>query len=133
MSTKTKPSMSDSHKQALAEGRQQSAVVRRYLELLSSTRRGPGRRRSETGIKTRLSAIEIDLLHTTLFEELLLRQERSNLTAELAALNGEDLSAVEQAFIEVAADFAERRGIAYATWRDVGVPAAVLKRAGIIR
>ena len=31
------------------------------------------------------------------------------------------------------ATYAERKGISYASWRDVGVPAATLKRAGISR
>ena len=37
----------------------------------------------------------------------------------------------ERAFVEAAAPYGERKGISYKAWREVGVPAAVLKRAGI--
>ena len=46
---------------------------------------------------------------------------------------GIDLDELEGAFVEVAKSYGERKGIAYATWRDVGVSAATLKRAGIGR
>jgi hypothetical protein len=46
---------------------------------------------------------------------------------------GVDMAALEQAFAEVAASYSDRQGISYASWREVGVPAAVLKRAGIAR
>lgn len=34
-------------------------------------------------------------------------------------------------FVEVASSYGDRKGISYAAWREVGVPAAVLKEAGI--
>ena len=37
----------------------------------------------------------------------------------------------EDAFVAVAAAYSRRHHIAYATWREVGVPAAVLRRAGV--
>ncbi len=40
---------------------------------------------------------------------------------------------IEEAFVGVAKGYGERKGISYATWRDVGVSAATLKRAGISR
>ena len=39
--------------------------------------------------------------------------------------------ALERDFIEVAKKFAQRRGISYDAWRDVGVSEAVLLRADI--
>ena len=44
-----------------------------------------------------------------------------------------DLSALEGDFIKVAKTYGERKGISYASWREVGVPAAVLARADISR
>ncbi len=65
---------------------------------------------------------------------LQLAQERMDLTAELANMdNAVDVTAVEGAFVEAAAGYAERKGISYAAWRELGVPADVLKRAGISR
>ena len=44
-----------------------------------------------------------------------------------------DQTAVEDAFVQVAKSYGERQGISYNAWREVGVPAPVLKRAGIGR
>ncbi len=35
--------------------------------------------------------------------------------------------------MKTAAKYAERKGISYAAWRELGVPADVLKKAGISR
>jgi len=39
----------------------------------------------------------------------------------------------ESGFVGVARDYGERKGIAYSTWREAGVSADVLKKAGIGR
>ena len=44
-----------------------------------------------------------------------------------------DISALDEGFITVAKSYSARQGISYATWREIGVDAAVLKRAGISR
>ena len=44
-----------------------------------------------------------------------------------------DLSDLEVAFAEHAASYGGRRGISYSAWREVGVSAATLKKAGIRR
>ena len=44
-----------------------------------------------------------------------------------------DLTELEDAFAEAAAAYGDRKGITYGAWREVGVPAAMLKRAGISR
>jgi hypothetical protein len=43
------------------------------------------------------------------------------------------LEAAEAAFVAVAAAFGARKGIGYRAWREMGVPAATLKQAGIRR
>lgn len=43
------------------------------------------------------------------------------------------MTAVEAGFVEHAANYGTRKGIAYATWREFGVAADVLNRAGTIR
>ena len=43
------------------------------------------------------------------------------------------MDALETAFVDVAKSYSERQGIGYQSWREVGVPAAVLSRAGITR
>jgi hypothetical protein len=44
-----------------------------------------------------------------------------------------DLSSLESDFVKTASKYAERKGISYAAWRELGVPADVLKKAGISR
>ena len=58
-----------------------------------------------------------------------------DLEAELEQLQGGavDLSDLEADFVKVAADYGARKGISYTAWREAGVDAAVLKKAGIKR
>src|SRR3546814_5647187 len=62
MATKRKRSpMSDEHKAALAEGRNQGRAVRRYLEALEAHKPKRGRKRTAESIQKRLAAIDADL------------------------------------------------------------------------
>ena len=58
-----------------------------------------------------------------------------DLQAELEQLQGGgvDLTELEASFVKVAADYGARKGISYTAWREGGVDAAVLKKAGIKR
>jgi len=133
MATKTS-SMSDEHKQALAQGRMESKVVRDYLEALRSAKPKRGRKRSPESIQKRLAKIETELASADPLTELLLLQERRDLQDEAESLgSGDELASAEEAFVKVAKTYSERRHISYATWREVGVEAAVLKRAGVPR
>jgi hypothetical protein len=126
--------MSDEHKAALAKGRMEGRVVREYLEGLRATKPKRGRKRTAETIKNRLSAIETDLASASPLDELLLIQERRDLEAELAAKSDAiDMDALEADFVQVAKSYSESKSISYASWRDVGVPASVLKKAGIGR
>ena len=126
--------MSDDHKAALAQGRLESKVVREYLEALRNSKPKRGRKRSAETIQKRLDKIETELASADPLTELLLVQERRNLQDEFENLgSGNDLSDAENAFVSIAKSYSERRHISYATWREIGVDAAVLKRAGIPR
>jgi hypothetical protein len=136
MATKkpVKRGMSDDHKAALAEGRIQSRAVRDYLEALDAIKPKRGRPRTADSIKRRLDAVEEAVPEARAEERLLLIQERMDLVSELASVQAKtDLSEVEDAFVSIAADYGRRKGISYAAWREAGVPAAVLKRAGVGR
>ena len=126
--------MSDDHKAALAQGRAEGRAVRDYLDALRANKPKRGRKRTPDSIKKRLTTIDEQLKTADALGELRLIQERRDLNDELAGMGAEvDLSAIEGAFVKVAASYSERQGISYASWRDVGVPASVLKRAGISR
>ncbi len=126
--------MSDAHKAALAKGRLEGRIVREYLDGLRATKPKRGRKRTPDTITKRLAAIEADLASASPLDELLLIQERRDLEAELAAKsNAIDMDALETEFVGVARSYSESKAISYASWRDVGVPAGTLKRAGISR
>jgi hypothetical protein len=126
--------MTDSHKAALERGRAEGRIVRDYLEALRSNKPKRGRKRTGDSINKRLAAIEAEIPAASAIEELQLIQERRDLNAELASLgSGIDLGEIEDSFVGVAKGYGERKGISYASWRDVGVSAATLKRAGISR
>ncbi len=124
--------LTDEHKAALVQGRSEGKIVRDYLEALRTNKPKRGRKRTPDSINKRLGAIEKELAEADALTELKLRQERSDLQTELlTASSTVDLSTLEANFVSVAKGFAERQGISYTTWREVGVEAAVLKSAGI--
>jgi len=114
--------------------REESRAVRRYLEALEANRPKRGRKGTTESIQTRPAAIEDALEDADNLTGLKLIQERMDLHSELAFMEArEDLSEVEAEFVQVAANYSDRRGISYAAWREIGVEPAVLKRAGISR
>ena len=126
--------LSDQHKAAMAAGRTEGRAVREYLDALRTNKPKRGRKRTPDSINARLGRIEEELMVADPLEELRLVQERRNLTRELETMSsGVDITALEADFVKVAKTYSERQGISYATWRDVGVEAAVLKSAGIGR
>ena len=129
-----KSPMTDDHKAALAKGRAEGRIVREYLEGLRATKPKRGRKRTPETISKRLDAITSELASASPIDELLLIQERKNLEAERSAMsNSIDMSALEADFVSVAKSYGESKAISYSSWRDVGVPASVLKSAGISR
>lgn len=127
--------MSDEHKAALAEGREQGRVVRRYLEALETQRPKRGRKRTPESINKRLSYIDERLVGADPLSKLHLTQERMDLERALSASDGDgvDVAELEAAFVEVARAYSERKGISYEAWRTLGVEPRVLKAAGISR
>lgn len=126
--------MTDAHKAALARGRAEGRVVREYLEALRASRPSPGRKRTPDTITRRLADIEVSLASASPVQELQLVQERIDLLRELDVMSRKiDLEARERAFASVAKGYSQRTGTSYRAWRAVGVPAAVLKAAGIDR
>ncbi len=126
--------MSDTHKKALATGRDEGRAVRNYLEALEAHKPKRGRKRTAESIQRRLDQISRDLPHADALARVHLTQEQIDLQAELQAGPGApDLAPLEEEFVKAAKGYSVRKGISYAAWREVGVDAAVLKRAGIAR
>ena len=126
--------MTDEHKAALARGRSEGRAVRDYLDSLRANQPRRGRRRTKDSIAKRLAAIDSELATADALNELKLLQERRDLQLELQSKSAAtDHTALEEAFVKVARSYSDRQGISYTTWREIGVDAAVLSKAGISR
>jgi len=132
--SRKKTPMSADHKAALAKGREEGRVVRRYLEALESTKPRRGRKRTPDSIRKRLVTIDATLPTVDPLSRLHMVEEKQRLEAELSH-TGEtvDLASLEKSFVKVARVYGERKGISYSAWRTVGVSASVLQLAKIPR
>jgi hypothetical protein len=127
--------MSDTHKEALAEGRNHARIVGRYLEALEANKPKRGRKRTPDTVKKRLTAVVGEVKEATGLARLNLLQERRDLEVELASMQAgtPDLSQLEKEFAKVAKSYSGKKRISYGAWREFGVPPDVLKKAGITR
>jgi hypothetical protein len=126
--------MSAEHKAALAKGREQGRAVREYLSALEQERK-PGRKVDRGSVEQRISEVQrrIDA-EPDPAKRVELIQRRLDFEEQLVAMQDEvDLHALEERFTQAAAEYSQRKGISYLAWREAGVPAAVLKQAGIRR
>src|SRR5690625_149904 len=124
--------MTEDHKAALAEGREQGRAVRRYLEALEANRPKRGRKRTKESMMKRLNAVEDALPTADPLKRLHLVQEKMDLNEQLQAADATvDLSALEEQFVTSARPYSERKGISFSAWRELGVPVSVLTRAGL--
>jgi uncharacterized Ntn-hydrolase superfamily protein len=131
---KKKPTMTAEHKAKLAAGRNESRAVARYLEALEAHRPKQGRKRTSESVAKQLAQTETELKAATGIVRLELLQKQRDLKVEAERLSeGVDLTALEAEFVKVAKSYGDRKGITYGTWRDFGVAADVLKKAGIAR
>ena len=134
MAPSKKRVVTDQHKAAMAEGRTQSRAIAAYLDALETHKPKRGRKRTPESVDKRLEAIDKQLGSANAIKRLSLIQERLDLLREKDSMGDSvDLSSYEDDFVAAAAGYSERKGISYAAWRELGVPPAVLKRAGISR
>lgn len=127
--------VTDEHKAAMKRGRQISAAVDAYLKAVDQPKRR-GRPVSLDELKQRRDKANDELAASDGLARLKLLQTIRDLEDRIATLeqgSSADLEALEARFVEVAAEFATSQGIDYSTFRRYGVPADVLKRAGIRR
>jgi hypothetical protein len=127
--------MTDEHKAALAEGREQGRTIRQYLEALEENRPRRGRKRTPESMKKRLAQVENELSSDPQpLRRVQLIQERLDLQEALNTKEKPvDLAALEAGFVKAAAPYSQRKQISYQAWRELGVPTDVLSKAGISR
>jgi hypothetical protein len=89
--------------------------------------------RSRAALERRRQQIEQWLSEeSSPIREVELIQQRLDIDAQLSQVDqAQRLAELEKAFVEVAASWAKRSGISAAALREAGVPASVLKRAGL--
>ena len=118
----------------MAVGRAESRSVSNYLEALTANKPKRGRKRTAESITNRLAVIEDELVEADMLARVNLIQERMDLEHELATMEEKvDISEFEAEFVKVAKSYSDRRGISYAAWREAGIDAAILKKAGVSR
>lgn len=123
--------MSQEHKAALAQGRKEARAIKAYLNALAARR--PGRPVSKDSLSKRLDRVNERLGATDdPLERLDLIQSRIDLQKTLSDLrSSDDLATLEQDFKKHVASYSERKGVTYTAWRESGVPAKVLREAGV--
>ena len=126
--------VSEEAKAARTAGQAQGRTVSRYLTALDQTKPKRGRQRSTEKMQARIDELPGEIAQAKPLKKVHLIQELMDLQAELAKEDETvDISEVESEFIAIAAEYSGRKGISYAAWREVGVPASVLKAAGVPR
>ena len=103
-----------------------------YLRLLDQPKKR-GRPLSAEVLRDRISAIQPRIESAQGLARLRLIQEQVDLEDQLADLEArqDEETALEAHFVSVASSYGAKYGIDYRAWRQMGVPAGVLRAAGI--
>lgn len=121
-------------KQARAEGRTQQVIVQRYLEALEAKRKATSNRSWQQVMDAR-DRHQHTVEHTdNIVERLKAKQALRDIEADLAERR--EVAKIKEAeadFVKIAKAFSDRKGIEYATWREMHVPVETLTKAGITR
>lgn len=121
------------HRQAMQTGRSESRIAKSYLEALAESRPGRGRARNPERMRERLIAIGSELRDADPLARVHLIQEQKELRAHLTRLDGRaSLESLEREFAAIAVSYSRRHGITREAWLEAGVPAKVLKQAGVV-
>jgi len=123
--------MSKQHKEALAQGRLEARSIKAYLNALDARR--PGRPVTKESLEQRLSRVNSKLeAEADSLKRLDLMQSKADIEQALGSADqGSNLEELTKGFVSHAKTYSERKGISYTTWRQFGVPAEVLRKAGI--
>lgn len=85
-------------------------------------------------MERRLAVVEAELRSASVLVRLHLLQQRLDLIAELAGAEAQEVTSVlEERFVAHALAYSAQRKISWEAWRQMGVEAAVLRRAGLSR
>jgi hypothetical protein len=114
--------------------RAETKAVAAYLAALKGPRPSGSSKAKREGLLRRRAHIEQwTSEERSPIREVELIQQRLDIDAQLAQIDeAARLPELEEAFVNVAASWAKRSGITAAALGEAGVPAGVLKRAGLL-
>ena len=124
--------MSDEQKAALGQGRAEAKAIKAYLAAVTKPRKR-GRPITRASLEEKTGSLgekvrtEDDPLARVELIQARIDAQRALNDLDRAA----DLDGLEAGFEKHAASYSQRKGITWAAWREAGVPAAILRRAGI--
>jgi hypothetical protein len=123
--------MSQEHKDALAKGRSEARAIKAYLQALDSRR--PGRPVTKESLEKRLDRVVSKLAdEADPLKRLDLMQSKLDIETTLSNVeDGANIEELASGFVAHAGSYSDRKGITYTAWRQFGVPAEVLRKAGI--
>jgi hypothetical protein len=123
--------MTQEHKDALAQGRKEARAIKAYLKTIDT--REQGRPVSRESLVKRLDRTNGRIEDSDdPLKTLDLIQTRLDIQAVLSNVEeAEDLAQLEADFVQYAKPYSERKAVSYTAWREFGVPAAVLRKAGV--
>lgn len=117
---------SEEWKQASKAGHEQAKAIDAYFEML-------GKPRTLVPREGAIRKLEAELQSAKGVKRVVAMQRLNDaqIKLQLSTNGGPGRQEVEAMFVAHAAAFSAKKGITYGTWRDAGVPARVLKAAGI--
>jgi hypothetical protein len=123
--------MSQEHKDALAKGRAEARSIKVYLEALGG--RKPGRPVTKESLDKRLARVNAKLdAEDDPLKRIDIMQSKLDIEDALASVTGgASIEELASGFVTHAKSYSDRKGISYTAWRRFGVPADVLRKAGI--
>lgn len=123
--------MSEEHKAALAQGRREARAIKGYLRAIADKK--PGRPVTKESLTKRLESVDSKIEESdNPLKTVDLIQSKLDIEQALKDLDdAADIQTLEADFVEHAASYSERKGVSYTAWRDFGVPARVLRAAGV--
>ena len=126
--------MTQSHKDALKDGRDRGQIVRRYLNAIESAKPRRGRPITPEGLRKGIEKIDADLAtEKDPLRKLDLVQSKIKKQKDLEEFESPiDMVALENEFVRVAKDYNDSKKLSPEAWLELGVPREVLRRAGIL-
>ena len=120
------------HKKKVFDAKSESQRISHYLRALETRKNGRRPKKNPDVLERRIVSLQKYLKEATGLRRLQAVQRIRDMRRQEAELaDAGNFGKYEADFVASAAAYSEKQGIEYGSWREVGVSAAVLKKAGI--